>query len=117
MLAEKGAYDVSNHHSADWNPVWSPDGKWIAFESFRSGRRGIYRVHRDTIRIFPVAVTEHAANWAPTWSPDGKWIAHVSDRDGEAGLFLTDFRGKKSEALTGPATLAYAPAWRPAGSR
>src|SRR5207302_7664062 len=28
-------------------PVWSPDGKWIAYNSNRSGQFGLYRRHSD----------------------------------------------------------------------
>lgn len=48
VYTRRGVADVTNHRAADWNPVWGPEGNWIAFESFRDGRRGVYRVHRDT---------------------------------------------------------------------
>lgn len=115
VLTREGIYDVSNHRAADWNPVWSPDAKWVAFESFRSGQRGIYRVHHTTSRVFPIAVSDNADNWAPTWSPDGEWLVFVSDRTGTETLFITDYRGKKTPrpiARDGN-TACFAPAWRP----
>lgn len=115
ILTPKGAFDVSNHHSADWNPVWAPGGKWIAFESFRGGTRGVYRVHRDTNRVFPVAASPDAENWAPAWSPDGKWLAYVSNRTGNPSVYVCDERGRKSMRLTDDAIPALAPAWRPKG--
>lgn len=113
ILTDRGAHDVSNHRSADWNPVWSPDGKWIAFESFREGPRAVYRVHRDTNRVFPVAQSDTAANWAPSWSPDGRWLVHVSNRNGSPDLFVTGVTGKDSRALTDGPGEELAPAWRP----
>ena len=113
-----GMHDLSNHRAADWNPVWAPDGKWMAFESFRDGRRGIYRAFVDTARVFPLAVTPGADNWAPSWSSDGKRIVFVSDRDGDPEIYLTDAEGKRSvQRLTQHPGDDLAPAWRPVEKR
>lgn len=118
VLTRKGSYDLSNHRDADWNPVWSPDGRWIAFESFRGRRRGIYRVHRDTIRVFPVAAGDaDGANWWPDWSPDGNWIVHVSDRSGAPAIYVTNIDGDETIRVTRGAGQAVAPAWRPTAKR
>ena len=111
------AVDVSNHRAGDWNPVWSPDSEWLAFESFRDGRRGIYRVYGETARISPVAVSPDADNWSPSWSPDGKWLAFVSDRTGDPEIFITDVHGKNVVQLTNHPGPDYAPAWRPKGKK
>ncbi|MDQ1255612.1 MAG: hypothetical protein QG656_204 [Candidatus Hydrogenedentes bacterium] len=116
VFSKRGMTDVTNHHTADWNPSWSPDGEWVVFESFRGGRRGIYRVYCETIRVFPVAVSENADNWCPAWSPDGNWIAFVSDRTGDPEIFLCDAAGTETRQLTNRAGLDYAPAWRPKGT-
>ena len=109
----KGSYDLSNHHAADWNPVWAPNGRWIAFESFRSGRRNVYRVHHDTNRVMPVAVSPDAEDWAPAWSPDGEWIAHVSNRSGNEDVFITNVATGASVVVAGTPAAELAPSWRP----
>lgn len=113
VINSKGGFDLSNHRAADWNPVWSIDGKWIAFESFRTGKRGIFRVYRDTIRISAVAASDEHNNWAPSWSPDDDWIVHVSDRLGIPQLYVTAANGEESEVVTDFAHGAFAPAWQP----
>ena len=113
VFSKRGLADVSNHRAADWNPAWSPDGEWIAFESFRNGRRGIYRTYPETSRVFPIAVTENADNWAPAWSPDGEWLAFVSDRTGDPEIFITHIDGKPCVQVTHHPGPDYAPAWRP----
>lgn len=109
----QGTYDVSNHRAADWNPVWQPGGLWIAFESFRSGRRGIYRAHRATYRVQPVVVDAAADCWGPTWTADGKTMVYVTDRAGHADLYVASGDGTKARPLAATAAWEDAPAWRP----
>lgn len=113
VLNKKGAFDLSNDRSSDWNPCWSPDAEWVAFESFRSGRRGIYRAYVGTARVSPVAVTPGADNWSPSWAPDGRRIAFVSDRTGNPEIYVANAKGRDVRQLTGNGNLNFAPAWRP----
>lgn len=112
-FAKRGVTDVSNNRAADWNPVWSPDGKWLAFESFRSGRRGIYRSFIETSRVDPVAASKDYNNWAPAWSPDGRWFAFTSDRSGRPGVYICDFYGRHVRRVSASDVSAGGPAWRP----
>jgi len=113
VCSKHSVADVTNHRAADWNPVWSPDGHWLAFESLRGGRRGIYRVYTETVRVFPVAADAQADHWHPTWSPNGGWIAFVSDQTGRPEIYVAEASGASSRQVTDAGGLCLAPAWRP----
>jgi hypothetical protein len=113
LLNRRGVQDISNHRAADWNPVWSNSGEFVAFESFRGGRRGIYRVFPDTARVEPIAESAQHDNWAPAWAPDDRWLAFISNRDGNPELYVCDISGDGVRRLTETLSPEYAPAWRP----
>lgn len=113
LLHKRGVANISNHRAADWNPVWSPDGDNLAFESFRGGTRGIYNVYADTAHVRPLAVAEGAGCWSPTWSPDGERIAFISDRDGAPTLYLVETDGGTWKTVVSEGGPQAAPAWRP----
>jgi len=67
----------------DWNPVWSPDGKYLYFVSDRSGSMNLWRVPIDETSgktlAEPEPITTPAAYLAhPSLSADGKRIAYTS---------------------------------------
>jgi dipeptidyl aminopeptidase/acylaminoacyl peptidase len=69
---------LTNDPAADRQAVWSPDGKWIAFESTRSGTSQIWIVSPDSGEAKQFTTLSTGASQA-VWSPDGKWIAYVSE--------------------------------------
>ncbi len=66
--------------AADRAPVWSPDGKQVAWFQDRgdgyalviAGQDGVGELHR-------IPIGESKMAWEPAWSPDGKFIAFVDD--------------------------------------
>lgn len=113
VVSTKGLVDISNHRAADWNPVWAADRSQFAFESFRSGRRGVYRAFHKTPNAFPVAVSGEHDNWSPSWSPDSESLVFVSDRTGNPEIFMCGKRGKNPRQLTHSEGNDVAPAWCP----
>ena len=61
----------------DRHPRWSPDGKWIAFESNRGGSFQIYLIAADGGEARQVTTISTEAT-QPVWSPDGRRVAFVS---------------------------------------
>lgn len=58
----------------DSAPVWSPDGKRIAFLSTRSGTPQIHVMWADTREVSQLTHLDFAPS-ALRWSPNSKWIA------------------------------------------
>jgi TolB protein len=73
----------------DTGPVWSADGRRIAFVSRRDGNREIYVMNSDGSGL--ANVTRHPADdWTPTWSPDGTQLAFSSFRNGSWEIYGLD---------------------------
>ncbi|HEY4591152.1 MAG TPA: S9 family peptidase, partial [Thermoanaerobaculia bacterium] len=69
------------------DPVWSPDGRWIAFSSKRTAdpdandNSDIFVVEAKAGQTPRAVTTAPAADREPAFSPDGKWIAYVAGGD------------------------------------
>jgi dipeptidyl aminopeptidase/acylaminoacyl peptidase len=68
---------LTNSPRHDRHARWSPDGKWIAFESMREGTSQIFLLPIDGGEPRKLTTLSTGAS-QPIWSPDGKSIAFVS---------------------------------------
>jgi TolB protein len=68
----------------DHTPMWSPDGKFIAFASARDGNEDVWIVGADGTGLRNLTRDFPKDDSHPAWSPDGKRIIFCSTRgDGE----------------------------------
>src|SRR5688500_20208399 len=71
---------LTRRRGADYAPVWSRDGRRIAYTSVRGGDADLFVVNADGKRVRAL-VQSAAEDDAAAWSPDGRSIAFESDRE------------------------------------
>jgi TolB protein len=105
----------------------SPDGKYIYFNSDRSGSMQIWRMLADGSATEQL-IKDDFSNWNPHISPDGKWMVFLSYEKSVAGqpesaeamlrvMSLADGKIKVlAKLLAGPGTISV-PCWSPDSKR
>ena len=70
---------ITSHAAEDRHPIWSPDGRHLAFASKRAGHYDVFVVEASGGE--PRQLTFHDADDIPiAWTPDGRSILFQSDR-------------------------------------
>ncbi len=122
-LADGRIRQLTHNDVEDDQPVWSPDGRRIAFVSTRDGNAEVFVMAADgsdVRQLTDTATTPEGAavrNDSPAWSPDGRTLAFVSDRDDVEGeVYRMAADGTQLRRLTtNPFVTDNAPAWSPDG--
>ena len=65
---------ITNHPSIDTSPSYSPDGKFICFNSDRSGLQQLYVMRSDGTQVKRITFG-NGIYGTPVWSPRGDLIA------------------------------------------
>ncbi|MDE0087070.1 MAG: hypothetical protein OXU23_15220 [Candidatus Poribacteria bacterium] len=116
-----------------WWPVWSPDGKQIAFRKSLPVERGqtqqfaVFIINSDgrNLRRLTDDIEENLDGGrlfegAPSWSPDGRHIAFTSSRLAKPGIsraeiYTINLETKAMRRLTRRESLKTAVSWSPDG--
>lgn len=86
------AVRITDHIAYDHSPVWSSDGKWLAFSSDRMGSEDVYLISAEG--GIPRQITYHTGNDTATdFSPDGKSIIFNSSRHSSSGIYSIPIEG------------------------
>ena len=67
----------------DDGPEFSPCGKYIWFNSVRSGQMQVWRMNADGNEQIQMTFDEDRNSWFPHVSPDGKQVVYIAYRAGE----------------------------------
>jgi Tol biopolymer transport system component len=86
-------------------PVWSPDGRYLAYSSDQDGPMAIYIRNVDTGATRRLTAPFTGAQAKLAWSPDGQKIAFESALDNEGGsqaLYVADVASGQFKEIFGP---------------
>lgn len=97
-------------------PSWSPDGRAIAYTSYRRGYPDIFIsfIYQGTMETPTNGVGQ---NWLPAFSPDGTRIAFTSNRDGNSEIYVMNRDGSAVRRLTNHPAIDVTPTWSPSGEQ
>ncbi len=95
---------LTDNEAGDYDPVWSPDGARIAFQSYRDGDYEIFVVDADGSNERQLT-HNYVGDQHPEWSSDGTRIAF----GGPGGIWVMDADGSNQKQL--PRGPDHRPAW------
>lgn len=79
-------------------PVWSPDGRWIAYTVYCAEGMGVYVLRPDE----PEEHYLGTGGSPPIWSPDGRWLAFKRGFKEDEGVWIASTQDWTLQQVTGP---------------
>lgn len=108
--------NVTSHESIVVGPRWSPDGRYLAFTSYRDGPPEGY------IRDLKNGTDKKVAsfdglNLCGSFSPDGNKLLLTLSKDGNEEIYVLEIDTMKLTRITHNYSIDVSPTWSPDGKR
>ena len=110
-----GATPVTRNGSINLMPMWSPDGRSLAYTSYSQGYPDLYRAFPFERRQPQTLAAFNGINSSPAWSPDGKSVAMTLSKDGNPEIYILTLATGTFKRLTRHAGIDTEPTWSPSG--
>lgn len=98
------------------SPRYSPNGRYIAYTSFRTGKPCLYVKDTKIGKIYRLTAYS-GLNIAPAWHPDNQRLAVTLSKDGNPDIYIVDLKGRIKTRLTRGPGINVSPTWSPDGKR
>ncbi|MFO7974315.1 MAG: Tol-Pal system beta propeller repeat protein TolB [Candidatus Hydrogenedentota bacterium] len=107
---------VTEHESISILPNFSPDGRKIAYLSYKDRYPFLYVLDLESgeSRVLSKQV---GLNVAPAWSPNGSQLAVVQSKEGNSEIYLVNVDGSNRRRLTDNKAVDTSPAFDPTGTK
>ncbi|MFO7568675.1 MAG: Tol-Pal system beta propeller repeat protein TolB [Smithellaceae bacterium] len=107
---------LTRHQSIIAAPRWSPDGRYLAFTSYQSGRPAVYLRNLKTGQERIVSSSQ-GLNLSGGFSPDSRKLLMTLSRDSNEEIYVLDLDTMRLKRLTYNYAIDVSPAWSPAGEK
>lgn len=120
-------------YADDYGATFSPDGKQVAFVSYRLKNAEIYLINTEDKTLTQLTHSQAVNEQMPAFSPDGKLIAFVAEQNvsgeaqiivqssgstsSDASIYLMDIKRKNLSRLTDATVAERAPTFSPDGQK
>ena len=94
-----GLRQVTKDAAFDYEPVITPDGKYIVWTSDRSGLPHIWRMNIDGSDAIQLTTGDTFDDGNPSITPDGKWVVYNSWRTGKWAPWKVSIDGGEPQLL------------------
>ena len=105
---------ITVNNSLNILPAWSPDGRALAYVSYRQGGPSVFVARIFEGRADNITKGDGQA-FAPSFSPDGKRIAYASNKSGNLEIWIANADGTGAHRITSSSGSDTAPTWSPTG--
>ncbi len=109
-----GSVAITGTQGINISPRWSPDGRMIAYTSYRNGNPDLYLLNFDSGRRDVLSAVP-GLNITPGWSPDGQWLALAMSSGGGTNLHLVSRSGGRPRPITTGPAVSVSPSFSPTG--
>ncbi|MFC1521417.1 DPP IV N-terminal domain-containing protein [Elusimicrobiota bacterium] len=95
-------------------PAFSPDGKKLAFTSYKDGNPDLYSLDLANYKVFPIS-RKQGLNICPAWDPKNKGLAVTMSLKGNSDIYFIDPKGKILKTLIRNSSVDTSPSFSPNG--
>lgn len=90
---------ITDDPGLEYDPVLSPDGRWVVFTSERRGNPDLYAMELSPRGAPRLLIDADSMEDQATFTPDGKRLAFVSTVSGNADIYVIDFDPLRTRSL------------------